>query len=109
MTFAGQYRAIVGPKIRKLCRWRGLKIALGEDRFVAAAAEIMAEASRLGAGFLPPEVLAELPDQIADWLLDAIKQADDDQVALSPIWDDIADHDRRFVATLSHSPSRCQP
>lgn len=75
MTFAANFRTIVGPRLRAQCRFRGLMIALGDDRLTDAAAEIMGYAARMGAVHLPPDVLEKLPDQIAEWLLEAVDEA----------------------------------
>lgn len=99
-TFAAQYRAIVGPRIRQMCRWHGLKISLEEQRFTVASGAIIAEAYRLGAAHLPEDVREGLPDRIADWLIEAIESADDLQISFKTIWDDIAETERRFLATL---------
>lgn len=69
--FADAFRALVVPKLRSMIESRGFFVAIGLDRFSEAHNEIMAEASRLGASYLPHEHLNSLIDWTQTALLNA--------------------------------------
>lgn len=80
MTFAADYRRIMGPRLQAMARFQGLLVAVGEVSFGDAHARVLAEAYRLGAARLSPWLRAELDDAVALWLLAAID-------AVLPAWE----------------------
>lgn len=74
-TFPADFRRIVVPRLRRMARFEGLRVACGLNRFEAAHRALVAEAYRLGAGHLPDDIRDEVPDTVADWLLAAVDAA----------------------------------
>ena len=67
--FATRYRALVLPRLERLIEAR---IADGTISFRDTYSEVMAEAARLGSGFLAPELLDDLIDWAQAAILDAL-------------------------------------
>lgn len=98
--FAAHYRSVVGPRLRQACRFRGLKVACGDEGYADAIAAVTAEAWRLGGCRLPARlwdpgapngksdgttgawinVWEVLAAQLDAWLLESIE-------AVLPAWD----------------------
>lgn len=105
MTFATQYRSVVGPRLRRRCKLAALHIALGEIGFSDAVAAISREAIRLGSTHLPNDVGDKLvPGQIMDWLIDDLSAAtaavDEAETLASRVSVDVSDHMRRFCRSM---------
>ena len=70
--FANDFRALIVPRLRRVCLHHGLEVALGLTGFVDAEAAVWGEAWRLGASHLPEEQCLDLEDWVARTLLTAI-------------------------------------
>ena len=74
-TFATTFRAIVCPDLARMCRSRGLFVALGMDDWSEAYDELMAVARARGACHLPDAMLFEFEDWLSAELLRAVDAA----------------------------------
>ena len=100
--FLERFERIVGPILADIARVQGTSVALGIATYSQAYAEIMHEAQRRGAAFLPADAGERLEDWAHDALLaeidrgdrllgDAERQMHDDPTAFwlsvwRPIW-----------------------
>lgn len=74
--FAQHFRSHVGPRIRHLCRWQGLRVALGDASFADAHATIMQFARDRGALYLESGLYDDLSEHVTTWLSKAIDAAE---------------------------------
>lgn len=84
--FADTFRAVAVPRLRPSIDNRGRALALDLETFSDARGKVMAEAMRLGAGYLPTEHLTAF----IDWVDSAILAAMDEAEARSErVWRDV--------------------
>jgi hypothetical protein len=83
-TFAATFRELVTPDLARMCRARGVFIALGMNGWGESFDEVMTEALHRGAIHLPAVVFEQLEEWVATSLLRAITAADTEQYAAMP-------------------------
>ncbi len=69
MPYAADFRRHVLPRLRAACRYQALGIVLEEQLFSAGCREVISLAHQLGASHLHEDLVWELHDAIAEWLL----------------------------------------
>lgn len=68
-AFAANYRAIVLPQLRNLCKAEAACIQADVETFPGAWAVVMDHARILGCNFLPDDVIEDLMDWVSNTLL----------------------------------------
>lgn len=75
-VFAVAFRELVTPDLARMCRARGVFIALGMNGWGESFDEVMTEALHRGASHLPADVFVQLEEWVAMSLLRAITKAE---------------------------------
>jgi len=95
MTFAEDFKREAAPRLRAVAKLHGTLHALGAESFSDAHAAVHAEASYLGAGFLPAENYDDLCEQITSAVLAETQAAETvaDAVEAGAVADPIAHYE----------------
>lgn len=92
-SFAGEFRRVAIPVLARSCEVHGLFVALRLETVSQALAEVMAEAWRHDAAWLPEEHFEQLETWVMDTLLTAAavkrEAADARGAALAHVTDDV--------------------
>lgn len=85
--FDAAYKAIVIPRLRRMAALNGHWVSTGDMGFGEAVDQVIAEAHRLGAGYLQGDRLQGLQDWIMAAVLKAMDEADQigDAIRADPV------------------------